>query len=78
MKEVFEDPQVRHRGLRVDMPHPAGSAAPVVASPLRLSKTPVEYRLAPPLLGQHTAEVLKGLLGKSDAEIARLRSAGVV
>jgi len=78
MKEVFEDPQVRHRGLRVDMPHPAGVAAPVVASPLRLSKTPVEYRIPPPLLGQHTEEVLKGLLGKSDAEIARLRSAGVV
>jgi crotonobetainyl-CoA:carnitine CoA-transferase CaiB-like acyl-CoA transferase len=78
MKEVFEDPQVRHRGLRVDMPHPAGSPAPVVASPLRLSKTPVEYRIAPPLLGAHTKEVLKDLLGKSDAEIARLGNAGVI
>ncbi|MCS6803480.1 MAG: CoA transferase, partial [Dehalococcoidia bacterium] len=78
MKEVFEDPQVRHRRLRVDMPHPSGAAAPLVASPLRLSKTPVEYRLAPPLLGEHTDEVLRGLLGKSDAEIAQLRRAGVV
>ena len=78
MKEVFEDPQVRHRGLRVDMPHPLGGAAPVVRSPLRLSETPVEYRLAPPMLGQHNEEVLKGLLGRSDADIASLKAAGVV
>jgi crotonobetainyl-CoA:carnitine CoA-transferase CaiB-like acyl-CoA transferase len=78
MKEVFEDPQVRHRKLRVDMPHPLGGVAPVVASPLRLSETPVEYRLAPPMLGQHNAEVLKGLLGRSDAEMKRLKDAGIV
>ena len=78
MKEVFEDPQVRHRKLRVDIPHPMGGAAPVVASPLRLSETPVEYRLAPPTLGQHNEEVLKGLLGKSDADIKGLRDAGIV
>jgi crotonobetainyl-CoA:carnitine CoA-transferase CaiB-like acyl-CoA transferase len=78
MREVFEDPQVRHRRLRVDVPHPSGGAAPVVASPMRLSATPVEYRLAPPLLGEHNEAVYKGLLGKSDAELARLRSAGVV
>ena len=78
MKEVFEDPQVRHRKLRVDIPHPLGGVAPVVASPLRLSKTPVEYRLAPPTLGQHTEEVLRGLLGKSDADLARLKSGGIV
>jgi glutaryl-CoA transferase len=78
MKEVFEDPQVRHRGLRVDLPHPLGGAAPVVASPMRLSETPVEYRLAPPLLGQHNDEIYRGLLGKSEAEIAQLKSAGIL
>ena len=78
MKEVFEDPQVRHRKLRVDMPHPTGGVAPVVASPMRLAETPVEYRLAPPLLGQHNEEILKGLLGRSDAELARLKSAGII
>ena len=78
MKEVFEDPQVRHRKLRVDMPHPLGGVAPVVASPVRLSETPVEYRLAPPMLGQHNEEVLKGLLGKSDAEFTRLKATGIV
>jgi len=78
MKEVFEDPQVQHRKLRVDIPHPLGGVAPVVASPLRLSKTPVTYRLAPPTLGQHTEEVLKDLLGKSAAEVAKLKASGIV
>ena len=78
MKEVFEDPQVRHRQLRVDMPHSLGGTASVVRSPLRLSETPVEYRLAPPTLGQHTREVLRELLGRSDAELAQLKAAGIV
>ena len=78
MQEVFEDPQVRHRQLRVDMPHPLGGVAPVVRSPLRLSATPVEYRLAPPTLGQHNDEVLKGLLGRGDADLKRLKAAGIV
>jgi len=78
MKEVFEDPQVLHRQLRVDMPHPLGGTASVVRSPLRLSATPVEYRLAPPALGQHTGEVLKDLLGRSEEDLAALRSAGIV
>jgi len=78
MKEVFEDPQVLHRGLRVDIPHPLGGAAPVVASPMRLSATPVEYRLAPPTLGQHNDEIYLELLGKGAAELERLRSQGVI
>ena len=78
MKEVFEDPQVRHRELRVDIPHSSGGIAPVVASPMRLSKTPVEYRIAPPLLGEHNEEIYRGLLGKSAADLARLKSAGIV
>jgi crotonobetainyl-CoA:carnitine CoA-transferase CaiB-like acyl-CoA transferase len=78
MQEVFEDPQVRHRGLRVDMPHPRGGRAPVVASPMRLSETPVEYRSAPPLLGQHNEEIYRGLLAKSAAELEQLRAEGIV
>jgi formyl-CoA transferase len=78
MKEVFEDSQVQHRKLRVDIPHPLGGVAPVVASPLRLSETPVEYRLPPPTLGQHNGEVLRELLGKSDVELARLKAAGII
>ncbi len=78
MKEVFEDPQVQHRELRVDMPHSRGGTAPVVRSPIRLSGTPVEYRLAPPALGQHNEEVLKDLLGRSDADLQKLKAAGIV
>jgi crotonobetainyl-CoA:carnitine CoA-transferase CaiB-like acyl-CoA transferase len=76
-REVFEDPQVRHRGLRVDMPHPQGTA-PTLASPLRLSATPVSYRLPPPMLGQHTREVLQDLLGMGADEIDALATERVI
>lgn len=70
-REVFEDPQVRHRGMRVDMPHPHGRV-PTVASPMRFSETPVTYEIPPPLLGQHTRAVLHELLGMKSEEIDRL------
>jgi len=75
---AFDDPQIRHRGMRVELQHPVAGAVPVVGSPLRLSDTPVEYRLPPPLLGQHTDEVLGELLGLSQDEIDGLRRSGVV
>jgi crotonobetainyl-CoA:carnitine CoA-transferase CaiB-like acyl-CoA transferase len=78
IEEVFEDPQVLHRGLRVDMPHPLGAAAPLLANPIRLSASPVEYRSPPPLLGEHNDEVYKNLLGMADGQISELRSAGVI
>ncbi|MCF8149985.1 MAG: CoA transferase [Burkholderiaceae bacterium] len=74
---VFADPQVRHRGLRVDMPHAAGGSAPQVGNPIRFSATPVDYRHAPPVLGQDTDAIL-GELGRSAEDIAVLRAAGVV
>jgi crotonobetainyl-CoA:carnitine CoA-transferase CaiB-like acyl-CoA transferase len=76
--QVFEEPQVKARGVRIDLDHAAAGKLPLVASPMRFSGTPLEYRLAPPVLGQHTDEVLRGLLGKNDAEIAQLRAEGVV
>jgi crotonobetainyl-CoA:carnitine CoA-transferase CaiB-like acyl-CoA transferase len=78
--QAFDDPQVRARGLRVDLPRDAGDGIATVsgvASPLRLSATPVTYRNAPPALGQHTDEVLRGL-GLDSAAIAALRAAGAV
>jgi len=66
-------PQAQARRLRRDMPHPAGGVAAVTASPLRLSASPVEYRRAPPLLGEHTEEVLREVLGKTPEEIAAFR-----
>jgi len=76
--QVFEEPQVEARGVRIELQHSAGATLSLVASPMRFSATPLEYRLAPPVLGEHTDEVLRRLLGKSDAEIARLRAAEVI
>jgi crotonobetainyl-CoA:carnitine CoA-transferase CaiB-like acyl-CoA transferase len=74
---VFADPQVLHRGLKIEMPHAAGGSAPQVANPIRFSATPIDYRRAPPLLGQDTEAVLREL-GHSADEIAALRTAGVI
>jgi crotonobetainyl-CoA:carnitine CoA-transferase CaiB-like acyl-CoA transferase len=76
--QVFEEPQVKARGVRIELKHRAGARLPLVASPMRFSETPLEYRLAPPVLGEHTDEVLRSLLGRSEAEIARLRAAKVI
>ncbi len=71
--QAFAHPQAQARQLRRDMPHPAGGVAPVTASPLRFSGSPVVYRRAPPLLGEHTEEVLRDVLGKSADAIAAFR-----
>ncbi|MBA4245393.1 MAG: CoA transferase [Pseudomonas sp.] len=78
LQQVFADPQVQARGLRIDLPNAMGSTTPQVASPLRLSATPVAYRSAPPLLGQHTEALLQRLLGMSETQVAELREAGVI
>ncbi len=77
LAEVFADPQVRSRAMAVPVPHPLSDSLRLVASPIKLSATPVQAPRAPPLLGQHTDEVLAAL-GIDDAERARLRQRGVV
>ena len=77
LQEVFADPQVRARGMTVELPHPLTDALRLVASPMKLSATPVQYTLAPPLLGEHTDEVLDAL-GVSTDERAALRAQGVL
>ncbi len=76
--QVFEEPQVKARGVRIELEHKLAGRLPLVGSPMRFSQTAVDYRLAPPLLGEHTAEVLRGVLKKSDQEIARLKAAKVI
>ncbi len=78
LADVFADPQVVARGLKVEMPHPLAGSVPLVANPIRLSSTPVEYRSPPPLLGEHTDAVLGGTLGLDPGRIAALRSGGVI
>ncbi|GAA5131410.1 CaiB/BaiF CoA transferase family protein [Alloalcanivorax gelatiniphagus] len=78
LEQVFEDPQAQARGLRREMEHPSAGAVPTVASPLRLSATPAQYRRPPPLLGEHTREVLGDLLGIDEAGLQTLFAEGVV
>ena len=77
LAQVFEEPQVIARGMRIDVPHPTAGSVPMVGSPMRFSGTPIEYRLPPPTLGQHTAEVLSRHLGLSEAQIVKLREDGI-
>lgn len=78
LAQMFADPQVQARGLAIDIPHPLAGTVPQVASPIRLSETPVEYRNAPPLLGEHTEQILAGVLGLEAEAIQQLRQAGVL
>lgn len=80
LDQVFDDPQVKAREMVIEMAHPATGGRPVklIASPMRLSETPVSYRHPPPLLGEHTDEVLGQLLGMSASDVTALRDRGVV
>jgi len=62
LNEVFNDPQVKARAMQIDLPHPTAGTVKLVACPMKLSATPVNYAGAPPLLGQHTESVLQRLL----------------
>jgi crotonobetainyl-CoA:carnitine CoA-transferase CaiB-like acyl-CoA transferase len=76
--EAFDEPQVQDRKLRVDIPHPLAGTVPSISNPLRLSATPVRYDTPPPLLGQHTQDILRGVLGLGDAELRELADAKVI
>jgi crotonobetainyl-CoA:carnitine CoA-transferase CaiB-like acyl-CoA transferase len=75
--EVFDDPQIRHRRMRIDLPHPLAGTVPLLASPLRLTQAPVHHERAPPTLGQHTDEVLREA-GLSADDIAALRAQNAI
>jgi crotonobetainyl-CoA:carnitine CoA-transferase CaiB-like acyl-CoA transferase len=76
--EVFANPQVQARGVQVELEHPAAGKVKLVRSPMKMSRTPATSDKAPPLLGQHTDEVLREVLGKDDTELASLRAKGIV
>ena len=78
LAQVFADPQVQARGLAMQLPHALAGLVPQVASPIRLSETPVEYRNAPPLLGEHTWQVLEQVLGLHADAVEALRQSGVL
>ncbi len=78
LAQVFADPQVRHRGLRLDLPHGLAGTVPSVAGPIRYSATPLEYQSGPPVLGEHTDQVLAAELGLEEDELAALRADGII
>ena len=78
LKEVFENEQVIARNVLLNVPHPTVGNMKLVASPMKLSKTPTEVRMAPPTLGQHTEEILHDRLKLNDQAIHELRAKGII
>jgi len=80
LDEVFADPQTAARAMRIRMPSPHVQAGELelLGNPIRLSASPVRYRLPPPALGAHTREVLQELLGADDPELSAAERAGVL
>lgn len=77
LQEVFQDPQVVHRGMLAQVAHPSGVNVPQLRSPIRYEEAAMDVAAAPPLMGQHGDDILAGL-GYAPADIAALRAAGVV
>jgi formyl-CoA transferase len=76
--QVFEHPQVLARNMLIELPHPTAGTVRMTGVPMEFSRSKAEARLPPPLLGEHTDVLLGGLLGKSAADIARLRESGAI
>jgi len=76
--QVFSDPQIVARGMKITMTHPTAGEIPLVASPIRMSATPPAYTLPPPLLGEHTRAVLGSVLALDEASCDRLAADGVI
>lgn len=76
--QAFEDEQVLHREVWQEVVHPSKGRTPIIASPVRLSETPIEYRLAPPSLGEHTISILTDLLDMNEGDIEALAAKGIV
>jgi crotonobetainyl-CoA:carnitine CoA-transferase CaiB-like acyl-CoA transferase len=78
LAQVFADPHVKDREMVVNVEHPVAGMTPLVASPIRLSETPVKYNVPPPVLGQHTESVLTQLISLTGEEIARLKQGNII
>jgi crotonobetainyl-CoA:carnitine CoA-transferase CaiB-like acyl-CoA transferase len=78
LSQVFEDPHVIARNMVLEMGHSSGHTVKVIANPVKLSETPADYRIAPPLLGEHTEIVLRERLGLDAAALAALREKNVI
>ena len=77
LAQALADPQVRHRRMQMEVPHPLSGTTPLIATPMRFSDATIDHQ-APPTLGQHNQEILQGLLGLSDPDIADLAARGII
>lgn len=75
--QALADPQVRHRRMQMEVPHPLSGTTPLIANPMRFSDATIDHQ-APPTLGQHNQEILQGLLGLSDPDMADLAARGII
>jgi crotonobetainyl-CoA:carnitine CoA-transferase CaiB-like acyl-CoA transferase len=78
LAQAFSEPQAEARGMKFKLPHPLAGEVPLIGSPMKFSGTPIRHELPPPVLGQHTEEILRGMLGMSSEDVARLRAAGAI
>ncbi|MGE5105153.1 MAG: CoA transferase, partial [Betaproteobacteria bacterium] len=78
LDQVFEDPQIQARKMKIDLPHPLAGTVPQVRAPLVFSRTTLDYDAAAPLLGQHTRSVLQARLGLDAATLDDLAARGVI
>ena len=78
LDQVFADPQVRHRGVRIELEHPSAGRVPSVSNPIRFSQTEISHDRAPPLLGQHTDDVLARILDVDPENLARLHAEQII
>jgi crotonobetainyl-CoA:carnitine CoA-transferase CaiB-like acyl-CoA transferase len=78
LDQVYADPQVQHRGMKINVSHPLAGEIPLVANPIKYSRTPVSQNTPPPLLGEHTEEILAEVLGKSAADLEALRTRKII
>ena len=78
LDQVFRDPQVLQRQMLVDVEHPTAGSVRMAGLPLKFSDTPASVRLAPPLLGQHSEEILRNWLKMAEGEIVDLKSKGII
>src|SRR5882672_2457132 len=74
LEQVFDEPQVVARGMKIELDHAVAGKVPLIASPMKFSGTKLEFKNPPPVLGQHTDEVLRGVLKMDDIAIAKLRA----
>ena len=78
LAQAFAEPQAEARGMKLSLPHPLAGQVPLIGSPMKFSGTPITHEIPPPVLGQHSEQILGSMLGMSAEDVARLRAAGAI